>query len=88
MLLCTVDLWGSNQGPGAERREAPPAPALIHQNSNNGIEINLPSLRDEFQAKQEMKAVEAVIEKLPSRLRKKMFTLRLRIEWMVKTYGV
>ena len=35
-----------------------------------------------------MKAVGAVIQKLPSRLRKKMFTLRLRIEWMVKTYGV
>jgi hypothetical protein len=35
-----------------------------------------------------MKAVEAVVQKLPSRLRKKMFTLRLRIDWMVKTYGV
>jgi hypothetical protein len=26
-----VDLWGWKQGPGAERREAPPDPALIHQ---------------------------------------------------------
>ena len=83
-----VDLWGWNQGPGAERRAAPPAPVLIHQNRNNGIEVKLPVLRDQFQAEQEMQAVEAVIQKLPSRLRKKMFTLRLRIDWMVKTYGV
>ncbi len=83
-----VDLWGSKQGPASERRAAPPDAALIHQNSNNGIEVNLPSFRDEFQAEQEMKAVEAIIQKLPSRLRKKMFTLRLRIDWMVKTYGV
>ena len=48
-----VDLWGWKQGPGAERREAPPAPALIHQNRNNGIENNLPVLRNEFQAEQE-----------------------------------
>ena len=83
-----VDLWGSNQGPGAERRGAPPAPALIHQNRNSGIEVKLPSFRDESQAEQEMKAVDEVIKAVPSRLRKKMFALRWRIEWMVNTYGL
>jgi hypothetical protein len=83
-----IDLWGWKKGPASERRAAPPDAALIHQNRNNGIEVNLPVLRDELQADQEIQAVEAVIQKLPSRLRKKMFTLRLRIEWMVKTYGV
>jgi hypothetical protein len=83
-----IDLWGWKQGQASERRGAPPDAALIHQNRNNGIEVNLPSFRDEFQVDQEHKAVEAVIQKLPSRLRKKMFALRLRIEWMVKTYGI
>lgn len=83
-----VDLWGWKQGPGAERRGAPPAPALIHQNRNNGIEANLPVVRDELRAEQEKQAVEGVIQKLPSRLRKKMFALRWRIEWMVLTYGI
>jgi hypothetical protein len=83
-----IDWWGWDQGPGAERGAAAPAPALIHQNRNNGIEVNWPVLRDEFQAEQEQKVVERVIQALPSRLRKKMFTLRLRIEWMVKTYGI
>jgi hypothetical protein len=83
-----IDLWGSKQGPEAERRGAPPASALIHQNSNNGIEYHSPSFRDEFLAEQETEAVEAVIQKLPSRLRKKMFILRLRIEWMVRTHGI
>jgi hypothetical protein len=83
-----IDLWGWQQGPEAERRAAPPASALIHQNRNNGIEYHLKPFRDEFQAEQEMKAVNRVIQALPSRLRKKMFTLRLRIEWMVKTYGI
>ena len=83
-----IDLWGWQQGQGAERGGAAPAPALIHQNRNNGIEINSTPLWDEFQAEQEQQAVEAIIQKLPSRLRKKMFALRLRIEWMVKTYGI
>jgi len=84
----TVDLWGWKQGPGAERGGAAPAPALIHQNRNNGIEINLPSFRDELLAEQEKKAVDEVMKAVPSRLRKKMFALRLKIEWMVKTYGI
>ncbi len=83
-----IDLWGWKQGPEAERREAPPASALIHQNRNNGIESCVYVLRDEFKAKQDNEAVNQVIQALPSRLRKKMFALRLRIEWMVKTYGL
>jgi hypothetical protein len=83
-----VDLWGLKQGPGAERREAPPAPALIHQNRNNGIEYNLPVLRDEHQARQNGEAVNRVVQALSPRLRKKMFALRVRIEWMVRTYGL
>lgn len=82
-----IDLWGS-QGREASAREARTASALIHQNRNNGIEFNSAPLLNEFKAEQEQQAVEAVIKKLPSRLRKKMFALRLRIEWMVKTYGV
>jgi hypothetical protein len=83
-----IDLWGWKQGPEAGAREARPASALIHQNRNNGIEFNLPVLRDEFQAEQEKKAVDSMMHCVPSRLRKKIFALRLKIEWMVKTYGI
>ncbi len=83
-----VDLWGWQQGREAERGEAAPASALIHQNRNNGIEYYLKSFRDESKAEQEKQAVEAIVNQLPSRLRKKMFALRLKIEWMVETYGV
>ena len=83
-----VDLWGSKQGPASERRGAPPDAALIHQNRNNGIEFNLPALRDEFQAEQEKQEVDRIVRSVPSRLRKKIFALRLKIEWMVKTYGI
>ena len=83
-----VDLWGWQQGPASERRAAPPDAALIHQNRNNGIEVHLPVLRDEFHTEQEKKAVDEVMKAVPSRLRKKMFALRLKIEWMVKTYGI
>ncbi len=83
-----IDLWGWQQGREAERRAAPPASAIIHQNSNNGIESFTYVLRDEFKALQEREAVDTIIKKLPSRLRKKMFAIRLKIEWMVKTYGV
>ena len=61
--------------------------ALIYQNRNNGIENNLPVFRDESLADQNREAVGTLIKQLPPRLRKKMFALRLRIEWMV-TYGV
>ena len=90
-VICPVsriNLHGDRQGPEAARRAAPPASALIHQNRNNGIESELPVLRDEFQAEQEIKEVEAIVQRLPSRLRKKIFALRLKIEWMVKTYGI
>jgi hypothetical protein len=86
--LLPIDLWGWKQGREADRREAPTASALIHQNRNNGIDFNSPPLWNEFKAEQEQKAVEEILKPLPSRLRKKMFALRLKIEWMVKTYGV
>jgi hypothetical protein len=82
-----IDLWAWKQGREADRREAPTASALIHQNRNNGIEFNSPPLWKEFQAEQEQKAVDEVMKIVPSRLRKKMFALRLKVEWMVKTYG-
>jgi carbamoylphosphate synthase large subunit len=83
-----IDLWGWKQGREADRREAPTASALIHQNRNNGIEFNSPPLWKEFKAEQERKAVDEVMQIVPSRLRKKMFAVRLKVEWMVKTYGV
>src|ERR1017187_6240045 len=83
-----IDLWGWQQGPEAEAREARPASALIHQNRNNGIETFPYVIRDEFKARQEQEAVNGMMNQLPARLRKKMFALRLRIEWMVATYGV
>ena len=82
-----IDLWGK-QGQEVERGAAAPTSALIYQNRNNGIESFSYVLRDEFKARTEQQAVEAVMNQVPSRLRKKMFALRLRIEWMVKTYGV
>lgn len=83
-----VDLWGSKQGPEAERRGAPPASALIHQNRNNGIEPFPYVIRDEFKAAQAGEAVNQMMKSLPARLKKKMFAIRQRIEWMVRTYGV
>jgi hypothetical protein len=83
-----VDLWAHDQRAGNGCGGAAPVAALIHQNRNNGIEHFCPLPREEFKAEQEKKTVEAILQPLPSRLRKKMFALRLRIEWMVKTYGV
>lgn len=83
-----VDLWGSKQGEAARPAQPGVLPPLIHQNRNNGIENLCPFPRDEFKAEQEKKTVEAILQPLPSRLRKKMFALRLRIEWMVKVYGI
>jgi hypothetical protein len=83
-----IDLWGWEQGREGARGEAAPPSALIHQNRNNGIENFCPLPRDEFKAEQEQKTVDALVQSLPSRLRKKMFALRLRIEWMVRTYGI
>ena len=48
----------------------------------------MPVLWDEFLAEQEKKAVDSIMHYVPSRLRKKIFALRLKIEWMVKTYGI
>jgi len=67
-----VDLWGWKQGPASARRAAPPDAALIHQNRNNGIEVNLPVLRDELRAEQEMKGGRGRHpENCPQGLRKK-----------------
>jgi hypothetical protein len=44
--------------------------------------------RAEVNAEPERKAVESIVQSLPSRLRKKMFALRSKIEWMVRTHGV
>jgi hypothetical protein len=83
-----IDLWGWKQGQASERGEAAPDAALIHQNRNNGIEnfCSLPC--DGFVAEQEQKAVDEIMQAVPSRLRKKIFALRLKIEWMVKEYGI
>jgi hypothetical protein len=85
--ISEIDLWGM-QGRAAERGVASPAAALIYQNRNNGIEYHLKSFRDEFQAQQDAQAVGKLINQIPARYRKKMFTLRIRIEWMVARYGV
>lgn len=83
-----IDLWGWKQGREAERGVAAPASALIYQNRNNGIESYSLSLRDEYASAKEREAVKAIMGKLPPRLRKKAFALQLRIEWMIKTYGL
>jgi hypothetical protein len=83
-----IDLWGSKQGPRAERGGAAPAPALIHQNRNIGIESVPYVIRNEFLATQQRIETDRIIQQIPPRLRKKMFALRLKIEWMVRTYGV
>jgi len=82
-----IDLWGSKQDRTAGAAQPRLSPGLIHQNRNNGIELNSVPLWREFQAEQEQKAVDEVIKIVPSRLRKKMFALRLKVEWMVKTHG-
>lgn len=72
----------------AARGGAAPASALNFQNSNNGIEHFCRLPRDEFRAKEEKQEVEKILKEVPSRLRKKMFALRLKIEWMVQTHGI
>ena len=83
-----VDLWGSNQGRVPARGEAAPGTGLIHQNSNNGIESFPYIIRDEIKTTQDKQAVDRLVQSIPSRLRKKMFALRLKIEWMVAIYGL
>jgi len=75
---------GANGGPGRSGALAPPAPALIHQLSNSGIETS----GGEPEPTECRLAVTAMIQQLPSRLRKKMFAIRSRIEWLVHEYGV
>jgi len=74
-----------NEGPGRGGAPAPPSPALIHQNSNSGIEMPTTGGKSDGEARI---AVSKMIQNLPGRLRKKMFALRHRIEWMVAEYGI
>jgi hypothetical protein len=76
---------GMNPGPGRGGPSGPPSPALIHQIRNSGIEIPSTGVKSEGEARV---AVARMIQQLPGRLRKKMFALRSRIEWMVKEYGI
>jgi len=78
----------ANKGRGGCGAPAPPASALIYQESNSGIEPPAVAIRDEFQAEQDRQAVTAVMDQLPGRLRKKMFAIRTRIEFLVQTYGL
>jgi hypothetical protein len=74
-----------NPGPGRSGASAPPAPALIHQKSNSGIESPATEAKPDEKTRV---AVAAMIEQMPGRLRKKMFALRRRIEWLVQEYGI
>jgi len=74
-----------NLGQGRSGAPAPPALALIHQQSNSGIEI---SAGEEKPAEQCRVAVAALVGQPPGRLRKKMFAIRSRIEWLVQEYGL
>ena len=74
-----------NPGPGRSGAPAPPAPALIHQKSNSGIEVPATEEKPEEQARV---AVANMILQLPGRLRKKMFAIRSRVEWLVQEYGM
>jgi hypothetical protein len=76
---------GMNPGPGRSGAPAPPALALIHQISNSGIETTASGDKPADQCR---KAVSAMIDQLPGRLRKKMFAIRSRIEWLVQKYGL
>ena len=74
-----------NPGPGQGGAPAPPSPALIHQLSNSGIEADSTEVKTQEDARI---AVAKMIQQLPGRLRKKMFAIRSRIEWMVREYGL
>jgi hypothetical protein len=74
-----------NPGPGRSGPPGPPAPALIHLKSNSGIEISITEGKRDVEARV---AVGTMILEMPTRLRKKMFALRERIEWMVREYGI
>ena len=76
---------GMNAGPRRSGAPAPPDSALIHQISNSGIDT---SAGGDKPAEQCRLAVTAMIERLPGRLRKKMFAVRSRIEWLVQEYGL
>jgi hypothetical protein len=72
-------------GRGGRGGCAPPASALIHQKRHSGIEI---AATGEKTDAERCAAVGVMIQQMPGRLRKKMFALRERIEWMVREYGI
>ncbi len=71
-------------GPGRSGAPAPPASALIHLNSNNGIEIPAAGEKTKTEARV---VVSGMIEKMPTRHRKKMYRVRRAIEWLAQEYG-
>ena len=76
---------GLDPGPGQGGPSGPPCPALIHQSSNSGIELPSTGVKSDAEARV---AVAKMIQQLPGRLRKKMYAIRKRIEWMVQEYGI
>src|SRR5208283_2277139 len=76
---------GMNPGPGQGGPSGPPSRALIHQLSNSGIEIPSTEVKSGEEARI---AVAPLIHQLPARLRKKMFAIRSRIQWMIEKYRI
>jgi len=74
-----------NPGPGRSGAPAPPAPALIHLKSNNGIDSSTTEVKTEAEVRA---AVTSAILGMPGSLRKKMFALQSRIEAMALAYGL
>ncbi len=74
-----------NAGPGWSGASAPPASALIHLKSNNGIE---PPASEEKTEAETRVAVSGLIERMPVHHRKKMYRIRRDIEWMAQEYGI
>ena len=74
-----------NPGPGRSGPPGPPASALIYQKRHSGIEIATAEEKTDAETRA---TVGILIQQMPGRLRKKMFALRERIEWMVREYGI
>jgi hypothetical protein len=72
-------------GPGRSGAPAPPASALIHQESNNCIEIPA----TEGKSDSDLGITTAgLAERLPGRLEKKKFSIAEKVEGMVKKFGI
>jgi hypothetical protein len=72
-------------GRGRSGAPAPPAPALIHQKRNNGIDSSPIEVKTEAETRA---TLTSAILGLPGKLRKKMFALQSRIEAMARAYGL